>query len=205
MNNETEEMRQARHDLQILSATDPAAGANMMKYVAAWSIMLTGRRGRERRANEPQMGAGFVLTHGDHNLCAAAARRSGTDYIYIAFNVDDAAAPPAATGIFRQQGDDMVVYGNCRLWSPANDGRALLVPQGEGDYVGYFVFRPGQPLKLVEAPIPGDIGAGLRRAATRMQRLLGSEALRNVHREGYLHCIRNEGQKLFAETVPLAA
>lgn len=202
---ETEEMRQARHDLQLLSASDPAAGANMLKHVAAYSIMLSGRRGRERRGHEPQIGAGFVLTHGGHKLCAAAARRSGTDYLYIAFDVDDASVAPVAAGVFRQQGDDMIVYGNCVLWSPANDGRALLVPQGGGDYVGYFAFRPGQPFKLVDAPLPGDFDAGARRAANRMQRLLASEALRHVYREGYLHCIQNEGQEIYADTVALAA
>lgn len=205
MMNETEEMRQARYDLQMLSASDPAASANMMRYVAAYSIMLSGRRGRERRTSEPQMGAGFVLTHGDHQLCAAAARRSGTDYVYIAFDVDDAAAPPVATGVFRQHGDDMVVFGNCVLWSPANEGRAILVPQGEGDYVGYLTFRPGQPFKLVDAPVPGDLAAGVRRADARVQRLLASDVLRNVHREGYMHRIYNRDQEIFAETKALAA
>lgn len=202
---ETEEMRHARHDLQELSASDPAASANMLRHLAAYSIMLTGRRGRDRRENEPQMGSGFLLTHGNDKLCAAAARRSGTDYIYIAFDVDDAASSPVAAGVFRQQGEHMVVYGNCRLWSPANDGRALLVPRGDDDYVGYFAFRPGQPLKLVAAPLPGDFEAGARRADARLARLLASEALRDVHREGYMHRIHNQGQDIFAETTKLAA
>jgi len=202
---ETEKMRQARHELQLLSASDPAAAANMLRYVAAYSIMLTGRRGRDRRENEPQLGGGFVLTHGDHQLCAAAAQRSKTDYIYIAFDVDDAASAPVAAGVFRQQDGHMAVYGNCRLWSPANDGRALLVPQGEGDYLGYFAFRPGQPMKLVDAPVPGDFVAGVRRANARMQRLLTSDSLRDVHREGYMHCIHNQGDEIYAETTRLAA
>lgn len=205
MMHETDEMRQARFELQLLSASDPAAAANMLRYVAAYSIMLTGRRGRDRQENEPQLGSGFLLTHGDHQLHAAAARRSKTDYIYIAFDVDDAASAPIAAGVFRQQGEHMVVYGDCRLWSPANDGRALLVPQGEGDYVGYLAFRPGQPLKLVDAPVPGDFEAGVRRANARLDRLLASDALRDVHREGYMHRIHNEGQEIFAETTPLAA
>lgn len=202
---ETDEMRQARHDLQLLSASDPAAGANMMKYVAAYSMLLTGRRGRNRRPNEPQLGAGFVLTHGDQNLCAAAARRSGTDYIYIAFDVDDAAVPPVAAGVFREQNGAMFVYGDCRLWSPANDGRAILVPMGVGPEVGHFAFRPGRPLRLVEAPVPGDLEAGFRRASARMQRLLASDDLRDVHRQGYMHLIHNVGQDIYAETSRLAA
>ena len=205
MMHETEEMRQARHALQELSASDPAASANMLRYAAAHSIMLTGRRGRERREGEPQLGAGFRLTHGDHQLCAAAAGRSGTDYIYIAFDVDDATAPPLATGVFRKEDDNMVVFGNCVLWSPANDGRALLVPRGEGPYVGYFAFRPGQPLRLVDAPVPGDLAAGVRRAGTRLQRILASAALRDVHREGYLHCIHNVGQEIYADSRRMAA
>jgi hypothetical protein len=205
MMNETEEMRQARHALQDLSASDPAVSANMMRYVAAYAIMVTGRRGQERRKDEPQIGSGFVLTHGNEQLCAAAVRRSGTDYLYIAFDVDDAAAPPVAAGVFRQEGEDMVAYGNCRLWSPANDGRALLVPIGDGGYAGHFAFRPGQPLKFVEAPLPGDYEAGVRRADARMRRLLSSAALSNVHREGYMHVIHNQGQDLYGETTRLAA
>ena len=38
-----------------------------------------------------------------------------------------------------------------------------------------------------------------------MRRLLTSDALRNVHSEGYMHCIRNEGQEIYADTVRLAA
>lgn len=202
---ETEEMRQARHDLQMLSASDPAASANMLRHVAAYSLMVMGRRGRERRDAEPQIVAGFVLTHGEHQLPAAATRRSGIETIYLAFDVDDAAGPPVAAGVFRKQRDGVVLYGNCRLWAPANDGRALIVPCGVGDYVGYLAFRPGQTLRLVDAPVPGDLEAGFRRAASRMQRLLASDALRDVHREGYMHCIRNEGQDLFGEVTRIAA
>lgn len=202
---ETDEMRQARHDLQMLSATDPAASGNMLRHVAAYSLMVTGRRGRERSDAEPQIVAGFVLTHGEHQLPAAAVRRSGIETIYLAFDVDDAAGAPVAAGVFRKQDADVVVFGNCRLWSPANDGRAVIVPCGPGDYAGHLAFRPGRSLKLVEAPVPGELEAGFRRAATRMQRLLESNALADVHREGYLHCIYNQGQELYGEVMRAAA
>ena len=205
MMNETAQMRQARHDLHLLSASDPAASGNMLRHVAAYSVMVTGRRGRERQAAEPQVVGGFVFTHGEHQLPAVAVRRSGVETIYLGFDVDDAAGPPVAAGVFRRQGDGVILYGNCRLWSPANDGRALLVPCGEGSPVGYLAFRPGQPLRLVEAPVPGDLEAGFRRARMRMQRLLASEALRDVHREGYLHRIHNVGQELFDDVTRVAA
>lgn len=203
--NVTGEMRQARHDLELLTASDPAATANMIKYVAAYALMLTGRRGRDRRDGEPQIGAGFVLCDGNQNLKAAAVRKSGTDYVYIAFDVDDACAPPVAAGVIGERDGHMVVFGHCRLWSPANDGRALLVPQGSGEQVGFFAFRPGRRLKLVNAPVPGDLEAGFRRAEARKQKLLASEALRDIHRDGYMHLIHNEGQEIYAETTRLAA
>ena len=128
MMNETEEMRQARHALQDLSASDPAAQANILRHVVAFSIMVTGRRGRDRRGAEPEIVGGFVLSHGDHHVCAEVTRRSETDCLYIAFDVDDAAGPPVAAGVFSRCGNNVVAFGNCRLWSPANDGRALLVP-----------------------------------------------------------------------------
>jgi hypothetical protein len=203
MMNETEEMRQARHALQDLSASDPAASANMLRHVAAFSLMLTGRRGRDRRAGEPQIGAGFVLTHGDECITAATTRCSRTDYVYIAFDVDDAAGPPVATGVFSPRGEDVVVFGHCRLWSPANDGRALLVPQGDGCR-GYFAFRPGRSLKFVEGPLPGDFEAGARRADARLRRLLASEDLRNLD-GGHIFVLRSEGGQIVAESKPIAA
>lgn len=205
MMQETEQMREARQALQMLSASDPAASANMLRYVTAYALMLSGRRGRDRKGNEPQFGAGFVLMHGDERLCAAAARRSGTDYVYIAFDVDDASAPPVAAGVFHRQGDEMYAYGNCRLWSPADDGRAILVPTGPGEHIGYFAFQQGRPLKLVEAPLPGDAQAGFRRAETRMQRLLGSGVVRAVHGQGYLHVLQSRDGEIYADSFKAAA
>ncbi len=203
--NDTDEMVEARYQLQELTAADPAASANMLRYVAALSLLVTGRRARDRRPGEPQFGAGFLLVDGNEQLFAATARRSGTDYVLTAFDVDDAAGPAHGIGVFHPQADGMVLFGNCRPWSPANDGRALLVPTGEGDYAGHLAFRPGRPFRLVQAPVPGDLEAGFRRAGARLARLLASEALREVHRDGYLHRIRNEGQQLFGEVSRAAA
>jgi hypothetical protein len=205
MTNETEAMRKARHALQELSASDPTASANMMRHAVAYALMVTGRRGRERRRNEPQIGAGFILTHGDENLFAAAARRSGTDYLYVSFDVDEASAAPAALDVFSRRGDDMVVFGNCRLWAPANDGRALLVPQSADGYGGYLAFRPGQPFRHVYAPLPGNFDAGVRRADVRLRRTLASYALRDVHREGFMHVIHNKRDAIYVNTSRLAA
>lgn len=201
--NETEEMRQVRHALQDLSASDPAASANMLRHAAAYSLMMTGRRGRDRLKGEPQIGAGFVLMHGEQCICADTVRRSGTDYVYIAFDVDDAAGPPIASGVFSPRGEDVVVFGNCRLWSPTNDGRALLVPQGGGRR-GYFAFRPGRPLKFVDGPLPSDIEAGFRRADVRLRRLLASQDLRNLD-NGYIFVLRSEGGQIVARATPVAA
>ena len=205
MMNETDEMRQARQNLQLLSASDPAATSNMMRYVAATSLMLTGRLGRDRSDSEPQVVAGFRLTHGDHKLCAAATRRGGVDVVYLAFDVDDASAPPLAIGAFRNQDGEVALYGACRLWSPATDGRAVLVPNGDGDYLGYLAFRPGRQLVRVDAPLPGDEDGGYRRAASRMKRLLDSHEVRAVRGGGYMHLLQNQGQEVFAETSKLAA
>lgn len=203
--NDTDEMIEARYQLQELTAADPAASANMLRHVAALSLLVTGRRARDRRCREPQFGAGFLLVDGNEQLFAATARRSGTDYVLTAFDVDDAAGPAQGIGVFHRQGDDMVLYGNCRPWSPANDGRALLVPTGRGDYAGHFAFRPGQPFKLIDAPVPGDLEAGFRRADARLRRLLASEALREVHREGFVHRLHNLGQQVFGEVSRAAA
>lgn len=201
--NETDEMRQARHALQDLSASDPAASANMLRHVVAHSLMMTGRRGRDRLKGEPQIGASFVLMHGEKSICAETVRRSGTDYVYIAFDLDDAAGPPIASGVFSPRGEDVAVFGNCRLWSPTNDGRALLVAQGDGCR-GYFAFRAGRPLKFVDGPLPGDVEAGFRRADVRLRRLLASEELRDLD-GGHMFVLRSEGGQIVARATPLAA
>lgn len=94
---------------------------------------------------------------GRGGLCAAAARRSKTDY--IAFDIDDGTGPALGTGVFRQEGENMIAYGNSPLRFPADDGRELVVATGGGDYTGYSASHPGPPLKLVEPPLPDDFDA----------------------------------------------
>jgi hypothetical protein len=60
------------------------------------------------------------------------------------------------------------------IWSPANDGRALLVPTGDGEPAGYFAFQRGQPFRWVEGPVPGDFTAGLRGTQSRLAAIAAS-------------------------------
>ena len=154
MMNETDEMRDARHALERLSASDPAAQANMLRYVAAVRIMLTGRRRGDVDA-PPLIGAGFRLMGGAVEIPAAHTREDGADRIYIAFDVDDAAGPAIGLGLFRKDDDLVSCYGLCRLWSPANDGRAIIIPADDGS-LGSFSFKSGDRLQRASAPT-GDL------------------------------------------------
>lgn len=79
----------------------------------------------------------------------------------------------------------------------ANDGRALLVPQGSDGYGDYITFRPGRPFRFVEAPLPRDFEAGAWRADARLQRLLASDDLRDLN-GGYMHVFRTECGQILA-------
>lgn len=200
MMKETEEMRDARHALQELAASDPAAATNMLRHVAAYGALIAGRDGRAHCPGEPVFQAGFRLTHGSEKLYAAVTRRCHGESLFIAFDVDDAAGPPIGFGLFRLEGEHVVCYGRCVLWAPVNDGRALIVPVGDDEPApnGYFAFRRGQPLRRVDGPLPGDFMAGVRRARARLAKLLAADG-QPSGREGYVTLFRNEGQTVMVE------
>ncbi len=205
MINATKEMREARHGLQTLSASDPLAQTNILRHVAAFTKLLTGRPGIDASPSEPLVGAGFRLVDGEERLLAALTRRDGVERVYIAFDIDDAQGPPIGTGLFRKEGDHVVCYGLCKLWSPVGDGRALLVPTKGGEHAGYFAFRRGQPFRRVEGPVHGDFVTGLRRAQARFARLLTTGEADDVPRRGFASAVSNVGQELFTRPLPLAA
>jgi len=204
MINETNEMRDARHELQTLSASDPLAQANMLRHVAACTQLLTGRLGLQALPREPLFGAGFRLVRGEERLFAAFTRGDGLERVYIAFDIDDPQGPPLGIGLFRKEGGHVVCYGLCKLWAPPGDSRALLVPTGEGGPVGHFAFRRGKPFRWTEGPVPGDLVAGLRRAQTRMARLLKSAEAEGVQRRGYATVVRNVGQTVHVRPLSMA-
>lgn len=205
MINETNEMREARHELQTLSASDPLAQANILRHVDACTRLLTGRPGPEALPGEPMVGAGFRLAHGEEKLFGSLTRRDGVERIYIAFDIDDAQGPPIGTGLFRKESEHVVCYGLCKIWSPVGSGRALLVPTGDGEPAGYFTFRRGQPFRWVAGPVPGDFVAGLRRTQARMVRLLKAAEANAAHRRGFATVVRNVGQDVFTTPLPMAA
>ncbi|MES3100605.1 hypothetical protein [Sphingomonas faeni] len=205
MINATKEMREARHGLQTLSASDPLAQANILRHVAAFTKLLTGRPGIDASPSEPLVGAGFRLVDGEERLLAALPRRDGIERIYIAFDIDDAQGPPIGTGLFRKEGDHVACYGLCKLWSPLGDGRALLVPTKGGEHAGYFAFRRGQPFRRVEGPLPGDFIAGLRRTQARMDRLLKTAEADPAPKRGFATVVSNVGQEIFTRPLRLAA
>ena len=204
MINETKKMRDARHELQTLSASDPLAQANLLRHVAAFTQLVTGRPGVKALPDEPLVGAGFRLVNGEEKLLGNLTRRDGVARIYLAFDIDDPQGPPIGTGLFRKEGDHVVCYGLCKLWSPVGAGRALLVPTTGGEHAGYFAFRRGQPFRRVEGPVPGDFAAGLRRTQARLARLLTAAEADDVPRLGFATVVSNVGQELVTRPLPLA-
>ena len=180
MPEDTKKMQQARQEQQ-LTADDPAASANMVRYLSALSILVTGRRGRDLERPEPIFLAGFQMDTSENMIVRKTAMLTGVQHVFLAFDVDDATAAPIGLGVFRTEGDLEVCYSRCLLWAPANDGRAVIVPTHTGDAVdGHFVFRRGRPLVRVAAPPAGDLEAGFRRGARRLNQLAHSPELRDA-------------------------
>ena len=199
-----EEMRAARWQLQELSVSDPAAMSNMLRHLAALTIMVTGRRDDRRCELEPVFEAGFQLTAGEQRLCMHMTGRTGVEQVYMAFDVDDAAGPPCGLAVVRREREVVTMACKCMLWSPSANGKALIVPTGEGAF-GHFAFRPGRPLRHVATPPPGDLAAGLARGAARQTRLAESRWLREAHRGGIRTIYHNEGSEVVAHVTALAS
>lgn len=205
MINETIEMRAARHELQTLSASDPIAQANMLRHVAACTLLLTGRAAVKALPRDPLFSAGFRLVNGEERLWGAMTRTDAIDRIYIAFDIDDPQGPPVGLGIFRKEGEHAVCHGFCKIWSPAEEGRSLLVPLANGKHSGYFAYRPGQPFRWTQGHVPGDLVAGVRRAHTRTESLLKAFKADPQPRRGFALVASNVGQTLIVRPLPWVA
>ena len=207
MTDKTEEMQQARNALQQLTASDPAASANMVRYLSALSILVTGHRGRDLERPEPIFLAGFQMDRTENLIVRKTSMLTGIQHVFLAFDVDEATAPPVELGVFRTEGELEVCYSHCRLWAPANDGRAVIVPTGTHDPVdGHFVFRRGRPLVRVATPPAGDLEAGFRRGERRLVRLANSPELRDAMNGAVQNVITNAGPgKLEVEMRKLSA
>lgn len=192
MTETTEAMQQARHELQQLTADDPAASANMVRYLSALSLLVTGHRGRDLEPPEPIFLAGFQMDTSENMIVRKTAMLTGVQHVFLAFDVDDATAAPVGLGVFRTEGELEVCYSRCRLWSPANDGRAVIVPTHTGDAIdGHFVFRRGRPLVRVATPPAADLEAGFRRGERRLTQLAHSPELRDATNGAVRNVITN--------------
>lgn len=204
MMNATEEMRAARWELKMLTASDRAATSNMLRHVVAVAIMLAGRRQKDKLPGEPEIGACFLLDADDRDFMMHITARTKIDQIHVGFDVADASGPARGIGVTCVEGEEVASYGTCRLWAPASDGRAVLVPMGDGAS-GYFSFRKGGSLKRLSGRPATDLEPGFRRAVARLSRLLASAELRDVGREGFFHVISNDDGELSARATSLAA
>jgi len=167
---ETNETRTARHRLQELSCSDPAAV----------SMLLTGRRGRERDSAEPNIQAGFRLTAAERDILSAAAVRLRMDVVHLTFDVDDPAGPPIGIVVIRSEGDEVACYPRCALWSPTGAGRVVIVPLNDGP-PSHFVLRRGKPMVKVAGWPARSLDAGLRRGGNALFRHASAQKLRNAH------------------------
>jgi hypothetical protein len=176
--NGTDEAGAVHFDLQRLTMSDPAARDNMMRYIAAFRTLLTGRQ-QDSEDLKVMIGAGFGITDASevqHQFLTAA---DGCDRLFIRFDVDDAAGPPDGLGLFRKEGGAVSLYGQCRLWSPPSGGRPIIIFYHERR-MGHFAYRPGKTLRRVDRLPTVDLMPGYLRADARLASLVASDLLREV-------------------------
>lgn len=164
--------------LQLLTVSDPKVRTNVMRYSKALRIALTGRKD-----DSPDLklliGMGFGLTDEADIEYQALTRADGLDRLYLRFDVDDACGPPDGLGLIRLEGDRAVLYGQCRLWSPASVGKPVIIFAHEGR-VGHFTYQPGKTLTRVDRLPASDPTPGFRRADNRLAKLVASKLLQKV-------------------------
>lgn len=168
--NEAEQ--QAYGDKVARVTADPVIVADMVRHLAAIETMICGRPGHLATGTEPLFVAGMKLTPGELNLLMCATGRDGRDLVYVHFDADQP-DEPRGIAVIRNTGDFIAVHPACRVWAPARDGRAVIVPIGE-EAEGQFSFRTGRQLQH-SANRPADaLEGGFRRAQVRMRRLTAS-------------------------------
>lgn len=168
--NANDEKSQADWKLKLLSLSDPAAQANIPARLMALAMLVTGRRGREREAGEPQFGAGFRLSPEDRMFHMSITWRTGVEQVLLSFDVDDPAGPPVSLSVIRREGEKVAFHAGCQLWSPPGEGRSVIVAGGAEGH-GHFVHRRGAPLRHVRGSPADDLEPGLLRGAARARRL----------------------------------
>ena len=136
-----------RHRLHSLTASDPAALANMTRHTLALQILATGSRDDGGDKHAPCFISSFEMTRGECNLIMAATHRLGVAQIVQCFDVDDAAGAPRGLGVFRAEGENIVVYPRCLPWAPADGG-----PRG---HRAARSRRSGLPLRRTRGASPG--------------------------------------------------
>ena len=174
----TDETLDPRFRLQLLTASDRAARANMMRYSAAFRILLTGQKD-DAEDLKVAIGMGFGMSDATDLTYQMLTRLDGLDRLYIRFDVDDACGPPDGLGLIRLEGGEPILYGQCRMWSPPGTGRPVIIFCHEGR-CGHFAYRPGKTLSCVDRLPASDLMPGFRRADARLAKLVRSDRLRDI-------------------------
>ena len=195
--------RATRHRLQELSAFDPAAQTNMIRYVRALRLLVAGRSGRDALPGEPEFLATFQTTEEERMVLLAQVHRSGLDHVLLAFDIDDAAGPPVGLAVIRSDGERVFCWGNCQIWAPEGDGRAILVPVGENVH-GRFAFQDGSPLLHSDDPLPGDFQTGARRGLDRLVETARSPAMLEIEGDPFVSIVEGHRGGLTEDRGPIA-
>ena len=183
--------KELRRKLQELTASDPAVQVNMLRYVAAFSMMVGRRASEKLREGDAEVWATFQMSEGEHDMQSVIAGRSKVDRVMLAFDVDDASGPPVNLCVIRVEGDAVATYSNCQLWAPTGARTAMIVSRAEG-MAGSFSFVQGRTLRFTGELPPGNLELGFKRGWNALIKLARSDRLDNIH-GGYMHVVNADG------------
>ena len=185
--------------LELLSASDPAARASMMRHTVALRSMMTGRL-HDRDVAHVLFGANFGSTLEGVEHLKALTGADGRDRIMIGFDVDDPLGAPANFGFSHLRDGVPTFYDQCAPWMPPTSNRVLLIGQNDREIMT-FHYKPGHPLVREPGRPARDPWPGIRRAQARLAKLVTTPAVRNAVGDVYLR-VAPEGRTESLFTLP---
>lgn len=163
-------------ELQMLTLSDPAARANMLRHIAAVRLLFTDDIA-DAEHHGLLIGSGFGISDDAEEQCYRSVAADGVSRLYLMFDVDDALGPPYAYGLFHREDGETVFYHYAGPWMPLDGGKPL-ISASNGKRAGFFVYRRGR-LRRAAKPPASDFKPGYSRAATRIAALLRTPGIRD--------------------------
>jgi len=166
----------ARQERDEMLLSDPAVAINFVRHVAALVALLSGRTSCRTGSRGPAVVACLAQEWSEFKPQLGLFSLTGRDHVLLRFDREDPLGRPTAIDVVRHVGDQLETDTGCGLWSPVDDGRALVISRSD-HAPRYFGFDPARPLVVHHGMPAIAIEPGCRRAGLRFEKLARSPKL----------------------------